>query len=252
MKARENSSLRAIIVDDEEPARLLLREYLGRHPDVTIISECANGFEAVKAAGELRPNLLFLDVQMPKLDGFETLELIDRGPAVVFVTAYDEYALRAFDVHAVDYLLKPFGPERLDEALSRARERLRLEEPRHPAHLLAEARARLKPIERILVRDGSRVHIIPVDKLDYAEARDDYVELSSEGRSHLKQQTLAELESLLDPSRFVRVHRSFVMNVERLARVELYAKGSRLAILKNGKQIPVSRSGYARLKEIVG
>jgi two-component system LytT family response regulator len=243
--------LRTIVVDDEAAARALLREYLETHPDIEIVAECANGFEAVKAVTELHPDLLFLDIQMPKLDGFEVLDLVGAGPAVVFVTAYDEYALRAFDVHAVDYLLKPFGPERLATALERVRGRLIGHESAPVEEVVAAARRRDVPAHRILVRDGSKVHVIPVDALDYVEAQDDYVCLHTEGRRHLKEQTMSEMEAVLDPTRFVRIHRSVILNIERLARVEPYAKDSRVAILRDGTKLPVSRAGYARLNELL-
>ncbi|MFI5372492.1 MAG: LytR/AlgR family response regulator transcription factor [Candidatus Eisenbacteria bacterium] len=250
--------LRAVVVDDEAPARALMREYLSAHPDISVVGECANGFEAVKTIADAAPDVVFLDVQMPKLDGFEVLELIDPGPAVVFCTAYDEYALRAFEVHAVDYLLKPFGRERLAEALARLRARLHDAElasapavtPR-PAVIAAAARRPGQWLERVLVKDGSRVQVIPVEKLDYVEAQDDYVAVHSEGKSWLKTQTLGELSDQLDPRRFVRIHRGFVLNLERLARLELYAKDSRVAILSDGKELPVSRAGYQRLKELM-
>jgi two-component system LytT family response regulator len=250
--------LRAVIVDDEAPARALMREYLSTHADIEIVGECANGFEAVKSIGEVAPDLVFLDVQMPKLDGFEVLELLDPGPAVVFCTAYDEYALRAFEVHAVDYLLKPFGRERLADALARVRARMHAApaaEPvpaPSPAAIAAAARPPGRWLERVLVKDGARVQVIPVDRLDYVEAEDDYVAIHAEGRSWLKTQTLSELAEQLDPGRFIRVHRGFVLNLERLARLERYAKDSRIAILKDGKQLPVSRAGYQRLKELLG
>jgi two-component system LytT family response regulator len=246
-------TLRAVIVDDEELARGFLRELLQTHPDVEIAAECANGFEAVKAISETTPDLLFLDVQMPKLDGFEVLELIDTAsgasPVVIFVTAYDQYAMRAFDAHAVDYLLKPFGAERFDRALERAKSRLG--ERRLPLEL-ATSRAPDERPQRIVVKDGTRVHIIPLDKLDYVEAQDDYVALHSGGKSHLKQQSIASLEAALDPARFVRLHRSAIVNLERVVRIEPYGKESRIAILADGTRLPVSRSGYARLLEAMG
>jgi len=242
-------ALRAVIVDDEELARSLLRELLAAHPDIEIAAECANGFEAVKACAENPPDLLFLDVQMPKLDGFEVLELIEPGPAIVFTTAYDTYAMRAFDAHAVDYLLKPFGKERFDLALDRARQRLG--ERRLPT-ALAAARPHAARPPRIVVKDGAKIHIIPLEKLDYVEAQDDYVALHSAGKSYLKQQPIAELEAALDPARFVRIHRSAIVNLERLARIEPYGKESRIAILTDGARLPVSRSGYARLMEAMG
>ena len=241
---------RAVIVDDEELARRVLRELLRAHNEVEVVAECPNGFEAVKVVAELKPDLLFLDVQMPKLDGFEVLELIAEGPAVIFVTAYDQYALRAFEAHAVDYLLKPFGADRLKVALERVKERLGGKLP-PPAELAAAARPPARYLERIVVKDGSRVHIIPVSKLDYAEAQDDYVALAVEGKKHLKQQTLSNLEKALDPERFLRIHRSYIVNLDRLGKVEPYGKDTHVVILTTGAQLPVSRSGYARLREIL-
>ena len=241
------SRLRAAIVDDEELARVFLRDLLRSHADIEIVAECANGFEAVKAIAETSPDVVFLDIQMPKLDGFEVLELIDPGPAVIFVTAYDEYAMRAFDAHAVDYLLKPFGTERFERALERAR--ARLGQPAVPAEAIAEARPPERRPQRIVVRDGAKVHVIPLEKLDYVQAQDDYIALHSAGKSYLKQQPIAELEGQLDPARFVRIHRSAIVNLERVTRIEPYGKDSRLAILADGARLPVSRSGYARLIE---
>ena len=255
--------LRVLLVDDEAPVRALLREYLSAHAGVEIVGECANGFEAVKAIAEAAPDLVFLDIQMPKLDGFEVLELLEPPPAVIFCTAYDEHALRAFEVHAVDYLLKPFGRERLAEALTRARERIAATASRLPAvapdpnapgrmSLAAAARAPGEYAERVVVRDGAQVHVIPVERIEYVEAQDDYVAVHEAGRTHLKHQTLAELADALDPARFVRIHRSFVANVERIARIELLAKDQHIAVLHDGRQLPVSRSGHDRLKELLG
>ena len=244
--------LRVVIVDDEPLARAVIREYLRAHPEVDVVAECGNGFEAVKAVAELSPDLVFLDVQMPKLNGFEVLELLGRDVAVVFTTAYDQYALRAFDVHAVDYLLKPFDERRFSEALSRARTRLQSERP--PAEvgaLVTDARRRQGPVERVLIRDGSQVHVIPVEKIDYVEAQDDYVCFKSEGKQYLKDQTMAALETTLDSARFVRIHRSYLLNIDRISRVELYAKDSRVAILRDGTRLPVSRAGYARLSTLL-
>ncbi len=244
-------SLRVIVVDDEPLARAVVREYLGAHPGVEVVAECANGFEAVKAVSELAPDLMFLDVQMPKLSGFEVLELIGRSVPVVFTTAYDKYALSAFDVHAIDYLLKPFSAERFAEALTRARERLAAREALPLEALVADDRAKQAPLERILIRDGSRVHVLPVDAIDYVEAQDDYVAFHAEGKSYLKDQTLAAVENLLDAARFVRIHRSYLLNIDRIGRVELYAKDSRIAILRDGTKLPVSRAGYARLAKLL-
>jgi two-component system LytT family response regulator len=241
----------AVIVDDEELARSLLREYVESSAGIDIVAECANGFEAVKAISEHKPDLVFLDVQMPKLDGFEVLQLIGSDVAVIFVTAFDQYAMKAFDAHAVDYLLKPFSLDRFEKALERARQRLGEKLP--PAvELAAAARPPQQYLQRIVVKDGARVHIIPVDRLDYAEAQDDYVELHSQGKTYLKQQTISSLETTLDPERFVRIHRSIVVNLERVAKIEPYAKDSRVAVLSDGTQLQVSRAGYDRLKALLG
>jgi two-component system LytT family response regulator len=250
MKAGEGP-LRVLIVDDEEAARVILKELLADEPGVEVIGECANGFEAVKAAAEAKPDVLLLDIEMPKLDGFEVLELLDPAIGVVFVTAYDSYALKAFEVHAVDYVLKPFRPERLRDALERARGRAGKKRA-DPAELAAAARPPGHTLQRIVVRDGTRLHLIPSEKLDYAEAQDDYLVLKSEGKKYRKAQTLASLAGALDPGRFVRVHRSYLVNLDRLQRIELYAKNSHVAILADGTRIPLSREGKARLKSALG
>lgn len=250
MTKSDSKKIGALIVDDEDLARLVLRELTQTHPEIEIVAECANGFEAVKAVSEHKPDLIFLDVQMPKLSGFDVLELLGSDTPVIFVTAYDQYAMRAFEVHAVDYLLKPIGRERFEAALERAKSRIGEKMPPLP-DLAAAARPPKQFVDRLVVRDGTRVTLIPVAKLDYAEAQDDYVALASEGKKHLKQQTIASLEACLDPERFVRIHRSYVVNFERVVRIEPYGKDSRLAILVDGMRLPVSRSGYARLKNLL-
>lgn len=249
----DSDRLRVVVVDDEPLARSVVREYLGRHAGVEIVAECANGFEAIKAVAELSPDLMFLDVQMPKLNGFEVLELIGHSVPVIFTTAYDQYALRAFDVHAVDYLLKPFSEERFAEAMSRVRGRAASPSVAGAdiAALLADVRPRQTPLERVLIREGAQVHVLPVERIDYVEAQDDYVAFKAEGRQYLKDQTMTSLEAMMDPARFVRIHRSYLLNVDRIARVELYAKDSRVAILRDGTRLPVSRAGYARLSRLL-
>jgi two-component system LytT family response regulator len=244
--------LRVVIADDEELARSLVREYLKESPDVEVVAECGNGFEAVKAVTDLKPDLLLLDIQMPRLDGFEVLELLGRETNVIFITAYDQYAIRAFDVHAVDYLLKPFSAERLAEALELAKAKIARGEPTAPPGLTTDARPPGTKSDRILIRDGGDVHVLQVSTIDYIEAQDDYVCFRVEGKRFLKQQTLADVEATLDPSRFVRIHRSYILNVDRLARLELYAKDSHAAILRDGTRLPVSRSGYSRLNALIG
>lgn len=245
--------MRAIIADDEQLARTVLREYIEHSPDIEIVAECANGFEAVKAAAEQKPDVIFLDVQMPKLDGFEVLELIDRDIAVVFCTAFDQYAMRAFEAAAVDYLLKPFSEERFRTALRKLEKRRgEVRSVSLPVELKAAIRPAGEYLERIVVKDGSKVHVIPAGKLDYAEAQDDYVALHSEGKAWLKQQTIASLEGALNPKRFVRVHRGFLVNIERIARIEPNTKDTWIAILNDGTRIPVSRGGYQRFNSLIG
>jgi two-component system LytT family response regulator len=246
--------MKALIIDDEDLARAVVREHLAAHPDVEVVAECANGFEALKAAAQFQPDLIFLDIQMPKLDGFEVLELLEadgKRPAVVFVTAYDQHALRAFEAHAVDYLLKPFSKERFDAALAKARTLHSAQSTLLPQAVELAATARQgRPLERIVVKDGPKVTVVHLDRLDWIQAQDDYVLLRTEGRSLLKQQTLANLETQLDSSHFIRIHRSYILNLDRLVRVEQDSKEHRDAILRDGTRLPVSRTGYQRLREL--
>ena len=241
----------ALVVDDEDLARKVILEFLRDYPQIDVLAECGNGFDAVKAINELHPDLLFLDIQMPKLDGFEVLELVDTSRmALVFITAYDKYAMRAFEVHAIDYLLKPFSADRFKSALERALKRTSDSLP--PASALAEeALPRGKYLERITAKDASRVFVIPLDKLDYIEAQDDYVSLKSEGKTFLKHQTISSLQSRLDPARFVRIHRSYLVNVDRVKKIEPYTKDSKVLILSDQTRLPVSRTGYVRLKRVL-
>ena len=244
--------MRVIIVDDEPLARAVLREHLAQQPGVEIVGECANGFEAVKAIAELAPDLVFLDIQMPKLDGFEVVELAGAKTHYVFVTAYDQFALRAFEVHALDYLLKPFAPARLEQALAHARARLGSPIPNQAAALAAsEAARRRAPLERILIRDGTRVQVIPAASIDYIEAQDDYVQVCAAGRAWLKSQRLADLEAQLDPGAFVRVHRSYIVSLAAIERIEQVGKDSHCAVLRGGARIPVSRSGHQKLRDLM-
>ncbi|MDB5933188.1 MAG: uncharacterized protein JWQ01_532 [Massilia sp.] len=240
--------MRVIIVDDEQLARGVLREYLGAHADIEIVGECANGFEAVKAIAELAPDLVFLDIQMPKLNGFEVVELAGGATRYIFVTAYELYAIKAFEVHAVDYLLKPFSQQRLDVALAHARG--------GPAPALEavvqEAARRNGPLERVLIKDGAKVHVIAVADIDFIEAQDDYVQISAGGKAWLKNQRLAELETQLDGGRFVRIHRSYIVNLERMNRIEPAGKDGHAAVLQDGRRIPISRSGYQKLRALLG
>jgi two-component system LytT family response regulator len=241
--------MRVILVDDEPLARAVLREYLAAHPDIEIAGECANGFEAVKAITEHEPDLVFLDIQMPRLDGFEVAELAGGKTRYLFVTAYDQFALRAFEIHAVDYLLKPFSRQRLDQALAHARGLMKAAPQVGP--LLAQAAQRHLPLERVLIRDGARVHVVPAASIDYVEAQDDYVLVHAGGKSYLKSQPLSELESQLDPSAFVRVHRSYLVSVAAIRRIEQASKDTHCAVLDGDVRIPVSRSGYQKVRDLV-
>ena len=235
-------TLSALIAEDEPLARRLLAEYLRPHADVTLVAEADNGLDAARAIAELRPDLVFLDIQMPRLTGLEVLELTGRRDGVIFTTAYDQHALRAFELHAVDYLLKPFSQARFDAALDRAR-RLHGQPTPGLAQLLPRG-----TITRVLVRDGEGMQVLLVDDIAYIEAQADYVAFHAHGREHLKPQRISELETQLDPTRFVRVHRSFIINLAALQGLEKTDSDAFVARMKNGKRIPVSRSGYERLR----
>jgi two-component system LytT family response regulator len=245
--------MRVIIVDDEHLARAVLREHLHAYPDIEIVGECANGFDAVKAIAELGPDLVLLDIQMPRLDGFEVAELAGATTHYLFVTAFDQFALRAFEVHAIDYLLKPFSNERLAQALAHARARLTAPAPGQPVQaMLAEARQRQGGLTRILIRDGSRVQVVAVEDVDYIEAEDDYVAVQAGARRWLKSQRLADLEAQLDPQAFLRVHRSFIVNVASIARIEPSGRDGHCAVLHSGARVPISRSGYQKVRALIG
>ena len=239
-------TLRALIAEDETLARRLLREYLVPHADISVVAEADNGLDAARALAEHQPDLFFLDIQMPKLTGLEVLELTGRRDGVIFTTAHDQHAMRAFELHAVDYLLKPFTQARFDAALERARKLLGQATP-GLERLVAPAGA---PISRVLVRDGGggNMRVLAVDAIDYAEAQADYVAFHSAGREHLKAMRISDLEAQLDPARFVRVHRSFIINLAALQGLEKTDSDAYVARMKTGKGIPVSRSGYERLR----
>jgi two-component system LytT family response regulator len=245
--------LRTLVVDDEKLAREELCFLLGQVGQVDIVGQASDGVEALRLAGEMKPDLLFLDVQMPGLTGFEVARRLieaDVLPQLVFVTAFDQYAVDAFSVNAVDYLLKPVAPDRFRAALARARDRLQARAALPVAEIVQSARPPGAKVERILVRDGAKVVVIAAGDLDYAEAQDDYVGLHTKGKVHLKQQTLAELAAALDPARFVRIHRSYLLNVDRLARLESEGE-TRAAVLTDGTRLPVSRAGHTRLKALL-
>jgi two-component system, LytTR family, response regulator len=246
------SPRRVLVVDDEEPARRLLAEYLRAQPAWHVVAEAKNGLEALQLARQHQPDLLLLDVQMPKLDGFEVLGLLAPEIAVIFTTAFDEYAVRAFEVHAVDYLLKPFSAERLAQALLRAEKRLGERRSLAAPELARAARSPGSYLERLVIRDGPEILIIAAAAIDFVRGQDDYVEVFHDSRSSLTQQTLHSLEGSLDPRQFVRVHRSYVLNVGRVARIEPWGQGSKMAVLHDGRNVPISRSGETRLRAVLG
>ena len=245
------TALRALIVDDEDLARHLIREYLQGHADIQIVGECENGLDAVKQIGALAPDLVFLDIQMPRLTGLEVLELTGRRHGVIFTTAYDEHAIKAFDLHAVDYLLKPFAKARFDEALARARALHAGTRDAAASALDALVARRDAPLERILIRDREQVHVIAVDQVECIEAQGDYLAIHVDGKCHLKPQRISEIEEQLDPARFLRVHRSFIISLAHLQAIERPGPDRHAARLRSGKRVPISRSGYERLRTLV-
>jgi two-component system LytT family response regulator len=245
--------MKALIIDDEPLARTFVRECLQDHPDIDIVAECDNGFEGLKAIQQHNPDLLFLDIQMPKVSGLELLELLETPPAVIFTTAFDEYALQAFESHAVDYLLKPFSKERFGKALEKFRDGAAREQQKKAAsHMLLSGVSDPAGMARIVVKTGGKIRIIPWDNVLYLEAADDYVKIHTADGIHLKNRTLAYYEQTLPQAQFVRVHRSFLVAVREITRIEPYEKDSHLAMLRSGGRVPVSRTGYAKLKEVLG
>ncbi len=240
-----------LIVDDEPPARELIKNYLSEQNDIKIIGECQDGFEAAKAIQEEKPDIVVLDIQMPKITGFELLDLINEGPEIIFATAYDDYAIKAFEKNAIDYLLKPFSKSRLLKALEKAKQKLS-EQPR-PEDSIKKMQDHLDKedisLERIVVKFGSKIIIIPVDEIRYIEAQNDYVMIHSEKGKHLKEKTMKYLETHLPENRFIRIHRSYIVNIEYIASVELYAKDTHLVMMKSGEKIRASQEGYKRLRK---
>ena len=246
--------IRILIIDDEPLARELVRQYLTGIPGIEILGECGNGFDALKSIQEHKPDLLFLDIQMPKIDGFELLEVLDRKPEIIFTTAFDQYAIRAFEMNAVDYLLKPFSKARLEQALEKARKRILARNGQaSPALSLQKLQQQVdddkKTVERVVTRIGSKITVIPVEKIWYIEAADDYVMIYSEQGSHLKEKTMKYFEEHLPQGQFIRVHRSYIINISQVVSLELYSKDSYVAIMRSGTKLKVSAEGYRRLKE---
>ncbi len=246
----KKKNITAIIVDDEKLAREITKNYLAEFPEVEILTECANGFDAIKKINELKPDIVFLDIQMPKISGFEMLELLEQPPIVIFTTAYDQYAIKAFEVNAVDYLLKPFSSERFNEAVKKAFTYLqdRFEYDSAIKNIVDENDKKIEFLERVVIKDGSKISIVPVETIKWIEAQDDYVMINSDLGRFLKQKTMKYFENHLDENAFIRIHRSFIINVDFIQHLEQTGKESYQIILKNGKQLPVSKTGLNKLK----
>jgi two-component system LytT family response regulator len=243
---------KVIIIDDEPLARSIVKEYLQQHPELQLIAECGDGFEGVKAIQQHQPDLIFLDIQMPKINGFEMLELVDNPPAVIFTTAFDEYAIKAFEAHAIDYLLKPFDQERFDKALQKWQEQKTNTPEKNTQDLLETASQSPSQSQRIVIKDGSKIKIIPVADVMYLEAADDYVKIHTKDGYFLKNKTMNHFEQVLDRSQFVRCHRSYIVNIQQITRIDPYEKDNHVAVLRSGVKVPVSRSGYGKLRDVLG
>jgi two-component system LytT family response regulator len=246
---------RALIIDDEPLARMVVMEYLLDFKDeIELIQECNDGFEGLKAIQQYQPDLVFLDIQMPKITGFEMLELVEQPPAVIFATAFDEYAIKAFEAHAVDYLLKPFSKDRFNKAVEKFLATSAQKPAAKQTEELLETAAAHSPSqnERIVVKTGTKVKIIPVADVEYLQADDDYVSVITKEGSYLKNKTMSFFEQTLDPRYFVRVHRSYIIAIQQITRIDPYEKDAHLAILKSGAKIPVSKTGYVKLKQVLG
>ncbi|WP_299760425.1 response regulator [uncultured Pontibacter sp.] len=245
--------IKCLVIDDEPLARTIVVEYLQKHPEIQVVQECGNGFEGIKAIQQHQPDLVFLDIQMPKINGFEMLELVEQAPGVIFTTAFDEYALKAFEANAVDYLLKPFSQERFDAAVKKWLEKRSIIAPETNAESLSEVPAK-QPEEqlRIVVKAANDIRIIPVKDVLYLEAYDDYVKVHTAEGLFLKKKTMSYYERVLDPKQFVRVHRSYIIPLSQLTRIEPLEKDSHVALLKSGVRVPLSRSGYSKLRTVLG
>lgn len=245
--------IKTLLIDDEPLARSVIKEYLANHPDFEIMQECSDGFEGIKAINHHQPQIIFLDIQMPKINGFEMLELVEQPPSVIFATAYDEYAMRAFETNAVDYLLKPFSQERFDKAINKWKSSQGTNSNQAAAALLETAAESPSQSQRVVVKTGGKIRIISIHDIAFLEAADDFVKIMHiDGTSHLKNKTMQYFEKVLPPQQFVRVHRSYIVSVHQITRIELLSKDNYIAILKSNAQIPLSRAGYGRLKEVLG
>ena len=243
--------MNVIIIDDEPLARSIVKEYLQAFAEIKILAECGDGFEGLKAIQQYEPDLIFLDIQMPKINGFEMLELIDSPPSVIFTTAFDEFAIKAFESNAVDYLLKPFSKERFDKAIQKY---IGQQKPGAAKTEAVLESAALSPVQqnRVVVKDGSKIKIIPVHQIQYLEAADDYVKIFTAEGSFLKKKTMGYFEQSLQAFQFARIHRSYIVNTQLITRIDPYEKDSHLVLLNTGAKLPVSKAGYARLKELLG
>ncbi len=242
---------KVLIIDDEPLARSIVKEYLEAYPELELVAECGDGFEGIKAIQQHQPDLIFLDIQMPKINGFEMLELVDQPPAVIFTTAFDEFAIKAFEAHAIDYLLKPFNQERFNKAIAKWREQ-RGSQPSRTGDLLETAAQSPAQNQRIVVKNGSKIKIIPVHDIFYLEAADDYVKIHTSEGYFLKNKTMNYFEHVLDGQQFVRSHRSYILNIQQITRIDPYEKDNHIAILRSGAKVPVSRGGYGKLKAVLG
>jgi two-component system LytT family response regulator len=243
--------IKAIIIDDEPLARSIVAEYLQGQEQIEVIQECDDGFEGVKAILQHKPHLIFLDIQMPKINGFEMLELLEEKPSVIFTTAFDEYAIKAFEAHAVDYLLKPFTKERFDKALEKFFNQAPVQK-KNTEDLLQSATQLPSQSERIVVKTAGKIKIIPIPEILYLEAADDYVKIHTKEGAFLKNKTMSFFENTLPQEQFVRTHRSYILNVQEITRIDPYEKENHLAILRSGARIPVSKNGYGKLREVLG
>jgi len=246
------ANLKTLIIEDEQPAIDLLKFYLKDFNEIEIIGVCQDGFTGLKAINEQKPDLVFLDIQMPKLTGFELIELLDHKPLIVFTTAYDEFAIKAFDVNAIDYLLKPYSLDRLKRAIIKVVQTFEETDPALPSYQkLSEYRAEKdsERLKRIVVKTGSNIKLIPTDEIIYIEAQDDYVMIYTKDARFMKQGTMKYFESGLDPAVFIRIHRSFIVNVNEIKQIEPYEKESYIAILKTGAKLKISKSGFKTLKD---
>ena len=244
--------MKAIIIDDEPLARMMVKEYLEPYTNIQLVQECNDGFEGIKAINQHQPDLIFLDIQMPKITGFEMLELIDNPPQVIFTTAFEEFAIKAFETHAVDYLLKPFSKERFDKAMNKLLLQQKMIAEQSTQSILETAAQTPAQSNRIVVKDGGKIKIIPLVQIQYLEAADDYVKIHTVDGMFLKKKTMSFFETSLPTEQFIRVHRSYIINTSLITRIDPYEKDSHLALLNTGARVPVSKAGYAKLKEVLG